>query len=171
MTTAKPEAARRVRDVRLDVFRGLCLVIIFIAHVWDNAWARYIPARFGFSDATEIFVFCSGMASAIAFGGTFRVHGYLLGALRVAHRCWQVFWSHIGVLMVAVAAMIAVDRTLGTGQLCRGTGAGAAARAQWRRGLPWYPDAALGAVLFRHSADVSRHSRDDPAGDGGDQAR
>ena len=115
MTTAKPEAARRVRDVRLDVFRGLCLVIIFIAHVWDNAWARYIPARFGFSDATEIFVFCSGMASAIAFGGTFRVHGYLLGALRVAHRCWQVFWSHIGVLMVAVAAMIAVDRTLGTG--------------------------------------------------------
>ena len=115
MTTLMTEKAKRARDVRLDVFRGLCLIIIFIAHVWDNAWARFIPARFGFSDATEIFVFCSGMASAIAFGGTFRVHGYVMGCVRVVYRCWQVFWSHIGVLMVAVGAMIAVDAVLGTG--------------------------------------------------------
>lgn len=108
--------AKRPRDIRLDVFRGLCLVIIFIAHVWNNAWAAWIPARFGFSDATEIFVFCSGMASAIAFGGSFRSHGFLIGTARVAFRCWQVFWSHIGVLLVSAASMILVDRWLGTGR-------------------------------------------------------
>jgi hypothetical protein len=71
--------AKRPRDVRLDVFRGLCLVIIYVAHIWDNPWASFIPARFGFSDATEIFVFCSGMASAVAFGGTFAKRGFWIG--------------------------------------------------------------------------------------------
>jgi hypothetical protein len=115
-TRATPPTAKRPRDIRLDVFRGLCLIIIFIAHIWNNAWAAWIPARFGFSDATEIFVFCSGMASAIAFGGTFRVHGFLIGTARVAFRCWQVYWSHIGVLLVSAATMIAVDSWLGTGR-------------------------------------------------------
>jgi hypothetical protein len=115
MTTVTTPQGKNPRDIRLDVFRGLCLVIIFIAHVWDNAWAAFIPARFGFSDATEIFVFCSGMASAIAFGGTYRTHGFLVGSARVAFRCWQVFWSHIGVLLVAAGSMILVDAALGTG--------------------------------------------------------
>jgi hypothetical protein len=100
MTAAVPKsaapqkpAAKRPRDVRLDFFRGVCLVIIYIAHIFDNPWAQAIPARFGFSDATEIFVFCSGMASAVAFGTVFERRGMLIGIARIAHRCWQVYWS------------------------------------------------------------------------------
>ena len=113
--TPTKTTVKRPRDVRLDVFRGLCLIIIFISHVWDNPWAQLIPARFGFSDATEIFVFCSGMASAIAFGSAFERHGFMIGAARVLFRCWQVYWSHIGVFLVAVVSMILLDRWLGTG--------------------------------------------------------
>ena len=105
---------KRPRDVRLDVARGLCLIIIFVSHIWQNPWAEIIPARFGFSDATEIFVFCSGMASAIAFGSAFRNHGFMIGAARVLFRCWQVYWAHIGVFLAAVVSMILVDRWLGT---------------------------------------------------------
>jgi hypothetical protein len=108
------QQAKKPRDVRLDFFRGLCLLIIFVAHIGDNAWARWIPAKFGFSDATEIFVFCSGMASAVAFGGAYRVHGWLMGTARVLFRCWQVYWSHIGVLIVTVALMVAIDSWLQT---------------------------------------------------------
>jgi len=54
------------------------MFIIFIAHVPGNSWTLWIPARFGFSDATEIFVFCSGMASAIAFGRVFNEHSWSL---------------------------------------------------------------------------------------------
>ena len=64
---------------RLDVFRGLALAIILIAHVPGNPVTEFIPARFGPSDAAEMFVFCSGFASAIAFGATFRRAAFALG--------------------------------------------------------------------------------------------
>ena len=67
------------------------MFIILIAHVPGNWLTLWIPARFGFSDATETFVFCSGMASAIAFGRVFRDRGLLMGTARVAHRIWQVY--------------------------------------------------------------------------------
>jgi hypothetical protein len=108
-------ATKRPRDVRLDFFRGVCLVIIYISHIFDNPWAQAIPARFGFSDATEIFVFCSGMASAVAFGTVFERRGMLVGIARIAHRCWQVYWSHICTFLAVAALMVGVDRWLGTG--------------------------------------------------------
>src|SRR3546814_19245199 len=49
------------RSPRRDFFRGVAMLIIFVAHVPDNPWAGFIPARFGWSDATEMFVFCSGL--------------------------------------------------------------------------------------------------------------
>jgi hypothetical protein len=105
--------ARRRRDPRLDVFRGLGMFIIFVAHVPWNSWTDWIPARFGFSDAADMFVFCSGMASAIAFGAVFEVHGWPMGAARIAHRVWQVYWAHIGSFLAVMALMIAADQALG----------------------------------------------------------
>ncbi|QFS83483.1 OpgC protein [Roseivivax sp. THAF40] len=117
LTTAAPAtsdanaAASRsaLRDPRLDFFRGIAMFIILIAHVPGNWLAMWIPARFGFSDATEIFVFCSGMASAIAFGKVFATRGWALGAARVAFRCWQVYWAHIGLFLAIAATMAALN--------------------------------------------------------------
>ncbi len=100
---------RRVRDPRLDFFRGLAMFIIFIAHMPENYLALWIPARFGFSDATEIFVFCSGMASSIAFGSVFAAQGWAMGTARVLHRIWQVYWAHVGVFLVVASLMAAID--------------------------------------------------------------
>ena len=99
----------RVRDPRLDFFRGLGMFIILVAHITDNPWSLWIPARFGFSDATEIFVFCSGMASAVAFGGVFARAGFGWGVLRIAHRIWQVYWVHIGVFLCTLLAALMID--------------------------------------------------------------
>lgn len=104
--TAPNVAAPRVRDLRLDFFRGIAMFIILIAHTPGNFLSSWIPARWGFSDATEMFVFCSGMASAIAFGGAFQRSGWFLGTARVSFRIWQVYWAHIG-LFIAVAALMA----------------------------------------------------------------
>ena len=113
MTTASgpspSTAARRPRDPRLDFFRGLAMFIILLAHTPGNTWTLWIPARFGFSDATEIFVFCSGMASALAFGAVFTERGWLLGSARIAFRVWQVYWAHIGIFLATVVMLFAID--------------------------------------------------------------
>ena len=117
-TAAAPSAAAsaanpvRVRDIRLDFFRGIAMFIILFAHTPGNFLTRWIPARWGFSDATEMFVFCSGMASAIAFGATFDRAGFALGTARVGYRIWQVYWAHVG-LFFATAALLVYVTDLG----------------------------------------------------------
>ncbi|MSU89452.1 OpgC domain-containing protein [Rhodobacteraceae bacterium 2CG4] len=102
-------ASSRPRDPRLDFFRGLAMFIILLAHTPGNPWTLWIPARFGFSDATEIFVFSSGMASALAFGGVFERQGWGLGTARIGFRVWQVYWAHIATFFVIAMAMVAVN--------------------------------------------------------------
>ena len=49
------------RDARLDMFRGIALLMIFINHVPGTAWENFTSRNFGFSDAAEAFVLMSGM--------------------------------------------------------------------------------------------------------------
>ena len=91
------------------------MLIILVAHVPNDHWALWIPARFGFSDATEMFVFLSGMASAIAFGRLFDREGFTMLAARVVQRIWQIYWSHICVfLVIAVLMSVAGAKPDGT---------------------------------------------------------
>ena len=106
---AAPAAIRAPRDPRLDFFRGMAMFIILLAHTPGNAWTLWIPARFGFSDATEIFVFCSGMASSLAFGSVFLKRSWLLGTARIAHRIWQVYWAHIMVFLATAMLSFSID--------------------------------------------------------------
>ncbi len=104
--TPASSPAPRVRDIRLDFFRGMAMFIILFAHTPGNYFTNWIPARWGFSDATEMFVFCSGMASAIAFGATFDRAGILLGSARVLFRIWQIYWAHVGLFFATTALMV-----------------------------------------------------------------
>jgi hypothetical protein len=99
-------APRRVRDLRLDFFRGLALWFIFIDHIPDNAVSWITVRNYGFSDATEIFVFISGFAAMIAYSGVYDRQGWLMAAMRVLRRVWQLYVAHI-MLFVAFTAQIA----------------------------------------------------------------
>lgn len=105
VTTTTGREQRSPRDVRLDFFRGLAMFIIFIAHIPANPWGRYIPAKFGPSDAAEIFVFCSGFASALAFGAVFVKRGFFLGIARIVYRAWQIYWGHVCLFFATLAAV------------------------------------------------------------------
>ncbi len=96
---------RASRDPRLDFFRGIAMLIIFIAHVPGNLWGRFIPARFGWSDATEMFVFCSGFAAALAFGSTFYKSSFTYGTLRIGYRVWQIYAAHIA-MFIFIATLV-----------------------------------------------------------------
>lgn len=103
------QATRKARDLRLDLFRGITMFIIFVAHVPGDPWNNWIPARFGFSSGGELFVFCSGAASAIAFGRVFLKRGWMIGTARIAFRMWQVYWAHICLFLMAAALAAGSD--------------------------------------------------------------
>lgn len=99
-------APLKIRDPRLDFFRGIAMLIIFIAHVPWNYWKLFIPARFGPSDAAEMFVFCSGFAAAIAFGGTFVRKGFWLGTARILYRIYQIYIAHIMMFFLIAGTVV-----------------------------------------------------------------
>jgi hypothetical protein len=111
-----PGQGKSLRDPRLDFFRGLAMLIIMVAHIQRNAWSNWIPARFGPSDAAEMFVFCSGYAAAIAFGATFVKAGFWMGVRRMALRCWQVYWAHLGLFFVVAATSVLAQGWFGTAE-------------------------------------------------------
>lgn len=100
------------RNLRLDFFRGIALMIIFINHMPQNELFFYTPSRFGLSDAAETFVFLSGFAAALAYGRGFEQSGLGLGALRIVLRCGRIYTAQLG-LFVGLAAICVVGRRLG----------------------------------------------------------
>ncbi|HVJ54356.1 MAG TPA: OpgC domain-containing protein [Aliidongia sp.] len=106
-------AAVKFRDPRLDFFRGLSLFIILVSHTRGDWLADWIPARFGFSDAANMFVFVSGYAVGLAFGGVYRRRGWLMGSARIALRIWQLYLAQLVIVMIVAALAVAADRILG----------------------------------------------------------
>ncbi|AZO79230.1 MULTISPECIES: OpgC domain-containing protein [unclassified Bosea (in: a-proteobacteria)] len=117
MSVAHRTSEKRSRDERLDLFRGLTMLIIFVAHLPANSWNAFIPARFGFSSGAELFVFCSGFASALAFGSVFVRRGLLLGSARIAYRIWQVYWVQLGLVLAVIALAGLLDHAFGMAEL------------------------------------------------------
>jgi hypothetical protein len=91
------------RDLRLDFFRGISLLFIFIDHIPDNAISYLTLASFVFNDAAEIFVFISGYTAAIVFGGMALKSGALYASLQVLRRCWTLYVAHIFLFVIFTA--------------------------------------------------------------------
>ena len=56
------------RDLRLDFFRGVSLVLIFIDHVPENILSYFTLQGLTFFDAAEVFIFISGFTAALVYG-------------------------------------------------------------------------------------------------------
>jgi hypothetical protein len=102
---ARPNS--RARDLRLDLFRGLALWFIFLDHIPGNVFSWVTIRNYGFSDATEIFVFISGYTATLVYGRAMQEHGLLPAAVRVLKRVWQIYVAHI-LLCVVLIALVAV---------------------------------------------------------------
>ncbi len=101
------------RDVRLDFFRGLALWFIFIDHVPSSAIGNLTFRNFGFSDATEIFVFISGYTAALVYGLSMARRGFLYMSLQVLKRCWQLYAAHILLFVFFIAQITWVSMRFG----------------------------------------------------------
>jgi hypothetical protein len=100
MTEAK---RHHPRDYRLDFFRGLALILIFIDHIPDNVLGWFTLPTFAFCDAAEVFIFISGYAAALVYGRTLEHQGMLFATARVYKRVWQLYVAHLCLFMLFTA--------------------------------------------------------------------
>lgn len=102
-------SSKASRDMRLDCVRGLALFFIFINHIPFNEAQFLTPSLWGWSDAAEAFVFCSGWVSAKVYGQTFKDMGLMIGCARLLPRLFQIYWAHIGLFIALILTSSLVD--------------------------------------------------------------
>ena len=93
------------RDLRLELFRGLSLLFIFIDHIPDNVLSYVTLHSVAFSDAAEVFVFISGYAAAMVYGKALQRQGCMAAAGRIYRRVWQLYAAHILTFVVLAAGV------------------------------------------------------------------
>jgi hypothetical protein len=91
------------RDLRLDFFRGIALMLIFIDHIPENILAYFTLQGVQFFDAAEVFIFISGFTAALVYGRVMLTQGIFYAGAQVLRRAWQLYVAHIFLFMIFVA--------------------------------------------------------------------
>ena len=91
------------RDLRLDLFRGIALWLIFLDHIPSNIVSWVTIRNYGFSDATEIFIFISGYTAAFVYGRAMRERGFVIAGAHILRRAWQIYVAHIFLFAIYIA--------------------------------------------------------------------
>jgi len=99
------------RDLRLDLFRGLALWLIFLDHIPENVVNWFTIRNYGFSDATEIFIFISGYTAAFVYGRAMGERGFIIASARILRRAWQIYVAHIFLFTIFMAEIAYVAAT------------------------------------------------------------
>ena len=88
---------------RLDLFRGLALWLIFIDHLPPSLLTWFTIRNYGFSDATEIFIFISGYTAAFVYGRALLESGFVVATARILRRAWQIYVAHVFLFTIFLA--------------------------------------------------------------------
>lgn len=105
VTGVKPAAQHPAgeRELRLDLFRGLALWLIFIDHLSPDVLSWFTIRTYGFSDAAEIFIFISGYTAALVYGRAMFESGFMVATARIIRRVWQIYLAHVFLFTVLMA--------------------------------------------------------------------
>lgn len=101
------------RDHRIDFFRGVALIAIFINHIPENLLSLLTTRNLGFSDASEIFIYLSGFSAAMVFSHRQATRGWLFASLEVLRRVWILYIVHIFVFVIFIAQVALTAQTFG----------------------------------------------------------
>jgi hypothetical protein len=91
------------RDLRLDLFRGVGLWMIFLDHIPHDVVAWLTLRNYGFSDAAEFFVFISGYLAGFIYGPIISAGQFLAATKRLLKRAAEMYVAHIMLFLVFTA--------------------------------------------------------------------
>src|SRR6266571_5247391 len=91
------------RDLRLDLFRGIGLWMIFLDHIPHDVVAWLTLRNYGFSDAAEFFVFISGYLVGWIYGPIVAGGWFLAALKRLWRRAAEMYVAHIMLFLLFTA--------------------------------------------------------------------
>ena len=91
------------RDVRLDLFRGIGLWMIFLDHIPHDVVSWLTLRNYGFSDAAEFFVFISGYLAGFIYGPIIKAGHFLSALKRLWKRAMEMYVAHIMLFLIFTA--------------------------------------------------------------------
>ena len=98
----KAEIAAREGDFRLSLLLGIAAWFLFLDHVPHNAVSALTMRNFGFSGATDLFVFVGGYIAAILYGQMMLERGYVVAATRIFRRVWQLYAAYVALFVIYI---------------------------------------------------------------------
>jgi hypothetical protein len=98
------------RDLRLDLFRGIGLWMIFLDHIPHDVVAWLTLRNYGFSDAAEFFVFISGYLAGFIYGPIVRGGRFLAATKRLLKRAAEMYVAHIMLFLLFTAQIARTAR-------------------------------------------------------------
>ena len=99
--TKKILAARSL-DLRVDLLRGFANWFLFLDHIPHNVVNLITLRNFGFTGATDVFVFVTGYAAAIFFGRMALERGFVVTATRMLRRLWQLYAAYVVLFVIYI---------------------------------------------------------------------
>jgi len=105
------------RDLRIDLLRGIALVMIFINHIPGNILEDYTSRNFGFSDAAEAFVLLSGISAGLAYAPWRSRRGGDSSAFRPWARALTLWWVQALVAVSIYLLLAATARMAGVAEM------------------------------------------------------
>src|SRR5213596_632110 len=98
----KADLAARDGDHRLCLLLGVAAWFLFLDHVPHNAVSALTLRNFGFSGATDLFVFVGGYIAAILYGKMMLERGYVVAATRIFRRVWQLYAAYVALFVIYI---------------------------------------------------------------------
>ena len=103
------QVTRPDRDLRIDFFRGLALICIFIDHIPGNSLGYWTLHAFGVADAAEVFVLLAGFSAVLAYQNGL-ARSFLAGYRPVLARTRDIFAWHLLLLAVCACGLAVAAR-------------------------------------------------------------
>jgi hypothetical protein len=98
----KAEVTVRDGDLRPSLLLGIAAWFLFLDHIPHNAVSALTLRNFGFSGATDLFVFVGGYSAAILYGKMMLERGFVVTATRVFRRVWQLYAAYVVLFVIYI---------------------------------------------------------------------
>jgi hypothetical protein len=95
-----PKLTSPGRDLRIDFFRGIALMMIFVNHLPASPLSFFTLRNWGLSDSAEVFVLLAGLAAALAYGRIFEQQAFMAGVRAVFARMRKLYVVHLVLFVV-----------------------------------------------------------------------